>query len=102
VFGPARSPELPDVPTAAEAGYPDLLASGWTGIIAPVGTPPAIVAKLQREVARVLALPAVGEALRKQGAAPVGSTPEAFGAFMKAEAERWAMVIEATGLTHSQ
>jgi tripartite-type tricarboxylate transporter receptor subunit TctC len=102
VLGAARSPDLPDVPTAAESGYPDLQASGWGGIVAPAGTPPAIVDKLQREIARQLDRPAMRAAFAQQGAEPVGSTPAEFGAFIAAESAKWSQVVEAAGLTHSQ
>jgi len=102
VLGAARSPDLPDVPTAAESGYPDLQASGWGGIVAPAGTPPEIVDRLQREIARQLDRPAMRTLLEQQGAMPVGSTPAAFGAFIAAESAKWSQVVEAAGLTHSQ
>jgi tripartite-type tricarboxylate transporter receptor subunit TctC len=102
VLGAARSPDLPDVPTAAESGYPDLQASGWGGIVAPAGTPPEIVDTLQREIARQLDRPAIRRVLEQQGAVPVGSTPAAFGAFIAAESAKWSQVVEAAGLTHSQ
>ena len=102
VLGAARSPDLPDVPTAAESGYPDLQASGWGGIVAPAGTPREIVDRLQREIARQLDRPAMRTLLEQQGAMPVGSTPAAFGAFIAAESAKWSQVVEAAGLTHSQ
>jgi tripartite-type tricarboxylate transporter receptor subunit TctC len=101
VLGAARSPDLPNVPTAAESGYPDLQASGWGGIVAPAGTPPEIVDKLQREIARQLDRPAMRRVLEQQGAVPVGSMPAAFGAFIAAESAKWSQVVEAAGLTHS-
>jgi tripartite-type tricarboxylate transporter receptor subunit TctC len=102
VLGAARSPDLPNVPTAAESGYPDLQASGWGGIVAPAGTPPEIVDRLQREIARQVDHPAMRTLLEQQGAMPVGSTPAAFGAFIAAESAKWSQVVEAAGLTHSQ
>jgi tripartite-type tricarboxylate transporter receptor subunit TctC len=99
VLGDARTPVLPDVPTAAEAGMPGIATSGWTGLLAPAGTPSEAIARLHREVARVVKLPDVAEALARQGADPVGSTPEQFSAFIRSEIAKWTKVVRQSGVT---
>jgi len=89
-----RSPAVPDVPTIAEAGVPGYDAAAWFGLVAPAGTPKAIVDKLAAETQRILRQPDVAERLSGLGAEPVGSTPAEFGAFMKAEIAKWAKVIK--------
>ena len=93
-----RLPQLPDVPTMAEAGFPSFEVSSWQGLLAPAGTPAAIVAKLQAQIARILALPAVRERLAAVAAEPVGSTPAQFRAHIAAEIARWAEVARRAGL----
>jgi tripartite-type tricarboxylate transporter receptor subunit TctC len=83
--GAARWPTLPNVPTIAELGYPDVVYLNWQGIFAPVGTPPEIVARMQKEVSAVLAEPEVKDFLIGIGAAPVESNPTAFDAMLKAD-----------------
>ena len=98
VMGSQRSPVLPDVPTAAEAGMASITTSGWTGLLAPAGTPNDVIQRLYREVARVVKLSEVSDALSKLGADPVGSSPEQFGAFIKAELAKWANVVRSSGI----
>ena len=93
-----RLPQLPDVPTMAEAGFPSFEVSSWQGLLAPAGTPPAIVAKLQAQVVRILALPEVRQRLAAVAAEPVGSTPAQFRAHIAAEITRWAEVARRAGL----
>jgi tripartite-type tricarboxylate transporter receptor subunit TctC len=102
VCGDKRSPTFADVPTTAEAGVPGVRISGWTGVIAPAGTPADVVSKLQREIARGLLAPDVKENLAAQGAEPVGSTPEQFTAFIKAEQAKWGKVIRESGIRLQQ
>ena len=97
--GEKRAAAYPDVPTMAESGYPNAGVTGWSGLVAPAGTPPEIVQKIQREAARYVRSPELSERLTAIGAEPVGSTPEEFGAFIKSEAEKWSRVIRAAGIT---
>jgi len=101
-FGAKRWAAFPAVPSVTELGYPGLVMFGWSGIIAPMGTSPAIINKLQQEVARILQVPETRDYLTKQGAEPVASTPEQFAAFIKSEADKWSKVIKAAGLEHTQ
>ncbi len=95
-----RSDALPDVPTVEEAGGPELKgfeASSWFGLLAPAGTPPEIVQRIQQEVAKALATPAVKERLVAQGAIPGGNTPAEFTALIDSEHRKWAQVVKASG-----
>ncbi len=98
ITAPARSPLLPAVPTYTEAGMPGLDASAWHAVVAPAGTPKEIVRKLQQTFAKTLALPEVRARLADNGAEGVGSTPEEFAKFLRAESEKWARVIKAGGV----
>jgi len=89
-----RSPELPDVPTIAESGVPGYDANAWYGLFAPAGTPPAIVDRLQKEVAGILAEPGIRQRLKEIGARPGGMTPGDFREFQKKEIARWRKVVE--------
>jgi tripartite-type tricarboxylate transporter receptor subunit TctC len=95
---PARAPTAPDVPTTAEVGMPDLLIENWYGMIAPGGTPPAIVASLNRIATTAMNDPSVKEKLAAQGLSVVGDTPEHFRAFIADEFVKWARVIKDAGL----
>ena len=97
VTSSTRAPALPDVPTVAEAGLPGFEASSWFGLLAPAGTPPAIVAKINAEVAKWLATPEAKENLSKQGANAAGGTPEDFAKHIAAETAKWAKVVKASG-----
>jgi tripartite-type tricarboxylate transporter receptor subunit TctC len=92
VLGAKRTPLLPDVPTVAEA-VPGFELTNWFGLVVPVGTPSDRIAKLYADVAKALPQKEVGEKFTEMGADPVGSTPEQFGAFMKAESAKWARLI---------
>jgi tripartite-type tricarboxylate transporter receptor subunit TctC len=95
---PVRAPTAPDVPTTAEVGMPDLLIENWYGMIAPGGTPPAIVASLNRIATMAMHDPAVKEKLGSQGLTVVGDTPEHFRVFIGSETAKWAKVINDAGL----
>jgi tripartite-type tricarboxylate transporter receptor subunit TctC len=84
---------LPDLPTVAEAGVPGYQSSSWYGILAPAGTPVEIVMRLNAALVKVIAQPDVRAALAKEGADPVGNSPEAFGAFIQAEKQRLGNLI---------
>jgi tripartite-type tricarboxylate transporter receptor subunit TctC len=93
-----RSPELPDVPTVAET-IPGYEASALFGMGAPAKTPPEIIAKLNREINEVLAEPEIKKRLTELGGEPLISTPEAFGAMIAAETEKWEKVVKYAGIT---
>jgi len=90
-----RSPALPDVPTIEEAaGLKGFDASSWFGLFASAGTPRTVVDKIQADVAKALAQPAVRERFVAQGADPGGNTPDQFAAFIRAETEKWTRVVK--------
>jgi len=93
-----RSPAAPDVPTAAEAGVPGFESSTWNGMFAPARTPVGVVAKVNAEVIRTLADPAMAERLVSQGTEPRSSTPQELTQFMRSEFERWRGVIRSAGI----
>jgi tripartite-type tricarboxylate transporter receptor subunit TctC len=93
--GRARSPALPNVPTLAEAGIPGYEATIWLGVMAPVGTSPAIVDRLNAEIGKILARPDIRDTWRAQGANPMIMRPDEFGGYMQSEIDRWAKVIHA-------
>ena len=95
----ARLPYLPDVPTIAEQGFPGYEISSWQGAFAPAGTPKEIVAKINRELVRMLDEPEVRARISREGADPVGSTPEAFAQRVKDEIAKWSKVIKQAGIT---
>jgi tripartite-type tricarboxylate transporter receptor subunit TctC len=92
-----RSPLAPDVPTTAEQGYPDLLASVWFGYAAPAGTPAAVVHRLQREIAAALQDKTVNERITALGLVAVGDTPEHFAQFVHSETGRYQHLVEISG-----
>lgn len=89
-----RSSAMPDLPTIAEAGVAGYESGAWFGLLAPVGTPKAVVSKLSAETARILKLPDVSKRISELGAEPVGSTPEQFAELIKTEIAKWAKVIK--------
>jgi len=90
-----RSQILPDVPTMAEAGYPEIEGDSWVGVLVPAGTPKDIISLLNREVVKIIALPDMKAQLGELGYDPVASTPEEFAIRIKVEIETWAKVIRA-------
>jgi tripartite-type tricarboxylate transporter receptor subunit TctC len=98
VMAPSRAAALPDVPTMAEAGVSGQEADTLTGMVAPTGTPAAIVERLQRDIARIVALPDVKEKLQALGFVPIANTPAEFGARIKIEMEKWGKVVRAAKL----
>ena len=90
---------FPDVPTLSETVMPGFEAGAWQGIMVPANTPKAVVQRLNAEINKALQSAEVKERLALQGAEPLGSTPEEYGAYVKKELARWAAVVKATGVT---
>ncbi|KWW39415.1 tripartite-type tricarboxylate transporter receptor subunit TctC [Cupriavidus metallidurans] len=93
-----RSPVVPEVPTMMEAGLPGYQTSSWGGILAPAGTPKAVVDKLNAQINKILAEPDVRERLRNLGIEPAGGTPEQFGKYIQTELTKWAKVASDAGI----
>jgi tripartite-type tricarboxylate transporter receptor subunit TctC len=93
-----RAPTAPDVPTTVEVGMPELMIENWYGMIAPAGTPPAIIAALNKITVTALADAGVKEKLAEQGLTTVGDSPEQFRAFIASEMAKWAKVIKDAGI----
>lgn len=93
-----RSPAAPLLPTMQEAGIPGYEVAGWYGVVAPAKMPPAIVAKLNQEIVRILQSPDVKERMSADGSEPVGSTPEQFGAHIRNEVAKWRKLIQEAGI----
>ena len=98
ITGARRSALLPDVPTVAESGFADFDLVSWYGIVAPAGTPRAIVDRLHAAIVGVLRLPEVRERLAAMGSEPVGSSPDHFAAEIRAEVARWPDIVRAAGM----
>lgn len=94
-----RSPMLPDVPTLNEFGMPGIEANSWMGVIAPGGTPTAVVKRLQSEIAQVLSQPGTQETLRTNFMEVVASTPEAFSSTVQNDVDRWKLLIRTRGIS---
>lgn len=92
-----RSPALPELPTLAEQGLPGYELLSWFGVVAPAGTPPEIVKRLNEEIHKVLAAPDFQERLKDEGGRALLMTPEAFSEFIRRETERWAKIVRAVG-----
>ncbi len=97
-----RAPTAPDVPTTVELGMPELRIENWYGMIAPAGTPPAVIAALNKITTTALADPAVREKLAEQGLTPVGNSPEQFRDYIASETAKWAKVIKDAGVKTSK
>jgi tripartite-type tricarboxylate transporter receptor subunit TctC len=98
VTGKERSPTLPDIPTMAEAGFPDVEGSTWTAIVAPAGTPKDIIAALHDMIVESLKQPDVTAKLAAMAYVPIGDTPQECEAFFKSEMDKWSKVIKDAGL----
>ncbi|HYC48121.1 MAG TPA: tripartite tricarboxylate transporter substrate binding protein [Burkholderiales bacterium] len=92
-----RSPIAPNAPTVAESGLPGFEALQWFGVFVPAGTPREIIARLNGEIVKAVRLPDVRERMTSLGAEVVGSTPEQFAAFQKADMAKWAKVVKQSG-----
>jgi tripartite-type tricarboxylate transporter receptor subunit TctC len=98
IGAPERAPTAPEVPTTAEAGMPGLIIENWYGMVAPAGTPPAVIATLNKAAGEAMRDAAVKDRLASQGATLTGDTPEHFARFIDAEITRWANVIKDAGV----
>lgn len=94
-----RSAALPDVPTAAEAGLPDFLSSGWFGVVVPAGTPAPIVQRLNAEIVQAIQSDRVRTAFGAQGLTPLGGTPAGFAAQIQEDLAKWRRVVNERGVT---
>jgi tripartite-type tricarboxylate transporter receptor subunit TctC len=93
-----RNPKLPNVPTLAEAGYPDTSSDNWYGLLAPAKTPPAVVAKLNAAFTAAINDPVIKQKLIDSGAVPAPNTPAQFGQMLKDEIARWGKVVREKGI----
>jgi tripartite-type tricarboxylate transporter receptor subunit TctC len=98
VMGRKRVAALKDVPTIAEAGYPQLASEDWAGILVKAGAPPAVIARLNDAINKALKTDKVREALAKLGTDPGGGTPDAFGVLVRSETAHWSKVIKDAGI----
>lgn len=98
VTSKTRSPALPDVPSMVEAGYPEIEGEGWFAFIVPAGTPKEIIALLNREIVKLIALPDIKEEVAALGFTAVGTTPEESAALFRTESAKWAKVIREAGI----
>ena len=98
IGSPQRAPTAMEVPTTADAGMPELRVENWYGMVAPAGTPPAVIAALNRIATEAMRDPTVKEKLASQGAELIGDTPEHFRGFIAAEIAKWAKVIRDAGI----
>jgi len=94
-----RSPEMPEVPTIAEAGVPGYEATVWIGMLAPAGTPGEIIAKLNGEIGKLVRTEEMRKLLTPTGMEPDPDTPEQFGAYLKADYDKWGKVVRESGAT---
>ena len=93
-----RSQALPEIPTMAEAGYPDIEGESWFAVLVPAGTPKEIITLLNHEIVKIIALPDMKERLATLGYEPVANTPDACAAQLRAELAKWTKVIRAAGI----
>jgi tripartite-type tricarboxylate transporter receptor subunit TctC len=100
--GTARSSVLPNVPTISEAGVPGYEATIWLGVMAPKGTPPAVVAKLNAEIAKIVSRQDVRDDWAKQGAVPMTMTPPEFARYLDADIVKWEKIVKISGAKPDQ
>jgi tripartite-type tricarboxylate transporter receptor subunit TctC len=98
VTSPARSDQLPDVPTVAETVAPGFEMGAWQGVVVPAGTPAPVIEKLNAEIRRALQSPEMQKQLKAQGAQALGSTPQEYAAYIKSEIARWGEVVKAANV----
>jgi len=97
ITSPNRAASLPDIPTVAEAGVPGYEVGVWFGIVAPAATPPDVLAKLNAELNKILAMTDVKQKFADQGVDPVGGTRERFGEHLASQIEKWGTVVKESG-----
>jgi tripartite-type tricarboxylate transporter receptor subunit TctC len=102
VTSPQRLPQLPDVPTASEAGLPGYDSTGWFGVVAPAATPAAVVQRLNAEITAALRDEQVQAAMRNLGVEPAPSKPEVFEAYIRSETQKWGKVIRQASIRIDQ
>src|SRR5205085_3637025 len=102
VTSPERLPQLPDVPTVSEAGLTGYDSTGWFGVVAPAGTPQAIVSRLNAEITAALNDEHIKASMRNLGVEPAPTKPEAFEAYIRSETEKWAKVIRTANIRIAQ
>jgi len=95
---PQRLPAYPDLPTLVELGYPNVVVSNWSGIVAPAGTPKEIVERLHLEIQKVLAMPEIRQRLEGLGVEASPGRPEEFAALMRSELQRWNKLVRDAGI----
>jgi tripartite-type tricarboxylate transporter receptor subunit TctC len=98
VTSPKRMPTLPDAPTMREAGYAGIELDAWFGLVAPAGTPDAVVGKLNAAFVQAVRDPEVGKQMAEQGAEPAGTTPEEFAGFIASEIDRFGKIVRTVGV----
>jgi tripartite-type tricarboxylate transporter receptor subunit TctC len=94
-----RASLMPELPTMTESGFPGFEVTSWFGLLAPAGTPAAVISRVNAESVKALALPDVSAALKKMGFDARGGTPDQFAAHIKSEVERFTKLVKATGIT---
>jgi tripartite-type tricarboxylate transporter receptor subunit TctC len=98
VTTPKRIPQLPDVPTMVESGFPNFVSTSWTGLLAPAHTPQPVIAKLNATINQGLKTPELVTALARLSNEPLGGTPADFTAVIKADLGKWSPIVDALGL----
>jgi len=98
VTGPKRSSQAPDLPTVAEAALPGYAATSFFGVLVPAGTPAIVVTRLNAEIVKAVRAAEVQTSLANEGAEAVGSSPDEFAAYIRAEIPRWALAVKTAGL----
>ena len=93
-----RSPLFPEMPTIAESGVPGYEANNWNGVVAPAGTPRAVIERLHREIAAVLKEPVIAERMTAAGLEPIGDTPAQFSAYLLSEMDKWGRLVRTAGI----
>jgi tripartite-type tricarboxylate transporter receptor subunit TctC len=93
-----RTPLFPEMPTIAEAGVAGYEANNWNGLVAPAGTPRAVIQRLHKEIAATLKEPAIAERMARAGLEPIGDSPAEFAQYLKAEAAKWGKLVKSAGI----